>query len=353
LFISLLIEACAFFRNFEGNDLSYEEWKSVLHLSTRWGFASLRNRALGSIEPPTPHDRLLLARTYSVNDWVVPALSALCERTTPLTLSEARQMSIEDVVLISTVREHIRGRMLQVDSAEISLRVEAEQLIALGSKIPPHLRFPPHFPDGQAPLLMDLKPAKKEDDGDAHGSDGECPVSQVAVRSRGELVKDTGIDNSSQAEEEAPGDICLRTGEPSRVMKNSREEVTATQSVETGAATRMSKKARNVTEEVAAKRAEEESVLVAKLAEDLKRRPKQRKVVKASKALGLVAPASIQQGNQGDGWLSKVAKQVQAAIEQADDKTATAEGKTGATTPTRARAMNLSMNGHGKDALEL
>jgi hypothetical protein len=191
LFIGLLTEACVFSRSFEDADLSYEEWKSVLHLSTRWGFASLRKRALSSIEPPTPHDRLLLARTYSVNDWVVPALSALCERTTPLRLSEARQMSIEDVVLVSTVREHIRGCALQVDSAEISLRVEAEQLIALGSKIPAHLRFPPHFPNGEAPSLrlMDPKRAAKEDDRDAHESDDEYSVSQVAVRSREELVR--------------------------------------------------------------------------------------------------------------------------------------------------------------------
>ena len=95
----------------------------MLHLSTRWNFASIRRLALGSIKPPTPHDRLLLARTYSVDDWVVPALSALCERTAPLSLSEARQMSIEDVVLVSTVREDICSYALQVDSAEISLRV--------------------------------------------------------------------------------------------------------------------------------------------------------------------------------------------------------------------------------------
>jgi len=99
----------------------------VLHLSTRWGFASIRKRALSSIKPPTPHDRLLLARTYSVDDWVVPALSALCERTTPLTLSEARQMDIEDVVLVSTVREDIRSPALQVDAAEIPRRIEAVQ----------------------------------------------------------------------------------------------------------------------------------------------------------------------------------------------------------------------------------
>ena len=129
-------------RNFEGNDFTYEEWKSVLHLSTSWGFASIRRLALGSINPPTAHDRLLLARTYSVDDWVIPALSALCERATPLSLSEARQMSMEDVVLVSTVREDIRGHALQVDWAEIPLRVEAEQLGALGLEIPDHLRFP-------------------------------------------------------------------------------------------------------------------------------------------------------------------------------------------------------------------
>ena len=157
-------------RSFEENDLCYEEWKSVLHLSTRWSFGSIRKLALSSIEPPTPHDRLLLARTYSVDDWVVPSLSALCERTTPLTLSEARQMNIEDVVLVSTVREHTRGRTLQVDVAEIPLRVEAEQLIALSRGIPPDLHFPPHFPKGEASLPMDSKRATRE--GDTHEKDG-------------------------------------------------------------------------------------------------------------------------------------------------------------------------------------
>ena len=145
----------------------------MLHLSTRWNFGSIRKLALSSIEPPTPHDRLLLARMYLVDDWVVPALSALCERTTPLTLSEARQMNIEDVVLVSNVREHIRGHTLQVDAAEIPLRVEAEQLVALGSRIPLHLRFPPHFPKSEASSAMDSKRATKDDD--ARESDGVGP----------------------------------------------------------------------------------------------------------------------------------------------------------------------------------
>jgi len=109
------IEECASASDFEEHSLSYEQWKSVLHLASRWGFASLRKLALKSIKPPTPFDQLLLSRAYSIDHWVLPALSALCERTVPLNLNEARQMNIEDVVLITTVREEISNHALEVD----------------------------------------------------------------------------------------------------------------------------------------------------------------------------------------------------------------------------------------------
>ncbi|KAI9452807.1 hypothetical protein F5148DRAFT_1235268 [Russula earlei] len=107
--------------NFDEHSLSYEQWRSVLHLSTRWGFASLRKLALRSVKPPTACDQLLLARTYGVDHWVLPALSALCERTTPISIKEARQMSIEDIVLVATVREDICHHGSQT---EIPLRIE-------------------------------------------------------------------------------------------------------------------------------------------------------------------------------------------------------------------------------------
>ncbi|KAI9465239.1 hypothetical protein BJY52DRAFT_1183824 [Lactarius psammicola] len=113
--------------NFEAHELTYEQWKSVLRLSTRWGFASLRKLALKSITPPTAHDQFVLARTYSVDHWVLPALTALCERTLPLSLDEARQMSMEDVILVATVREEIRGSALRVDAADIRRHVEVAQ----------------------------------------------------------------------------------------------------------------------------------------------------------------------------------------------------------------------------------
>ena len=71
-------------------------------------------------------------------------------------------MNIEDVVVVSTVREDIRGRTLQVDTAEIPLHVEAQQLGALGLEIPLHLRFP----NVRASFPVDLKRATKDRESD-------------------------------------------------------------------------------------------------------------------------------------------------------------------------------------------
>ena len=157
--------------NFEQHDLSYEEWKSVLHLSTRWNFTSIRSLALNNIQPPTPHDRLLLARTYSVDHWVNPAFSALCERRSPLNLDEARQMKIEDVVLVATVREDIRDHALQVDAAEISRRVKAAQT---REPVPPAV-----LTSGAIEHTSSLTGQKRASNG--YGSDSESMVSSVVV----------------------------------------------------------------------------------------------------------------------------------------------------------------------------
>ena len=110
---------------FDNYDLSDEEWEPVLRLSTLWDFASVRELALQMMETPAPFDQLRLARAYSVLDWIEPALSALCERKEPLSVDEARQMSIEDIVLVNTVREDIRDDALKVTSGEISRHVRA------------------------------------------------------------------------------------------------------------------------------------------------------------------------------------------------------------------------------------
>ncbi|KAH9976100.1 hypothetical protein BGW80DRAFT_1157200, partial [Lactifluus volemus] len=88
---------------------SFKEWSSILDLSTRWGFTSIRELAIRCLEPPSAHHRLLLARKYGVDQWVLPALSELCERPQPLNVDEARFMDFEDIVLVGSVRERVRS----------------------------------------------------------------------------------------------------------------------------------------------------------------------------------------------------------------------------------------------------
>lgn len=106
-------------------DHSFEELSSILDLSTRWGFTSIRDMAIRCIKPPTPHERLILGRKYGVDEWVPLALQELCERPQPLTPDEARLMDFEDVVLVGSVREKVRNQALTVDSAGIRDCVEA------------------------------------------------------------------------------------------------------------------------------------------------------------------------------------------------------------------------------------
>ena len=207
------------YRNFGEIDLSYEEWKSVLRLSTRWGFTSIRRLALAAIKPPTPYDRLLLARTYSVDDWVVPALSALCERTEPLTLSEARQMEIEDVVLVVTVREGIRSHTLQAKVAEISRYVEAAQAgIRAGCEaFAAPLSIPKRGNSVPTPSPVVQKQATKEEDAPEQGI--EQPVSPVAtspVSSKTELTR---------IKKGVVGKVTVQAGGQPHITKDHQQEV--------------------------------------------------------------------------------------------------------------------------------
>jgi hypothetical protein len=104
---------------------TFEEWSAILDLSTRWGFTSIRDLAIRCIKPPTPLDRLILARKHAVEEWVLPALLELCERAEPLGLEEARLMDFEDVVLVGSVRQTVRSSKLTVDGTGIGMCVRA------------------------------------------------------------------------------------------------------------------------------------------------------------------------------------------------------------------------------------
>ena len=91
-------------------------------------------------------------------------------------------MEIEDVVLVTTVREDIRSRDLQVDAAEIPRRVEAAQ-----AGKPVYIDVVDVSPGistsgavEQASSSVDQEPTSK--DGDTDETVGEVLVGLVAVR---------------------------------------------------------------------------------------------------------------------------------------------------------------------------
>ena len=115
-----------YLRNFNTlEERSFEEWSSILDLSTRWGFTSIRDLALRCVEPPNPLQRLILARKYTIERWINPALLGLCERQEPLSLDEARLMDFEDVVLVGSVRQTVRSPTPTVNSAGIKECIQA------------------------------------------------------------------------------------------------------------------------------------------------------------------------------------------------------------------------------------
>jgi hypothetical protein len=87
-----------------------DQWESVLHLASKWGFESILSLALREILPlASAVDKIVLGRKYGFDDWLTPAFVAVCARAEPLSLEEAKRMDGEDVARIYQAREQARG----------------------------------------------------------------------------------------------------------------------------------------------------------------------------------------------------------------------------------------------------
>ncbi|KAA1470535.1 hypothetical protein DENSPDRAFT_742471, partial [Dentipellis sp. KUC8613] len=86
-----------------------EGWTSVLRLSTKWSFSSIRTLATGALQRiASSVDKVVLGRTYDIGAWLRPNLVALCDREQPLTMDEGLRLGVRDVILITSVRESLR-----------------------------------------------------------------------------------------------------------------------------------------------------------------------------------------------------------------------------------------------------
>lgn len=84
-----------------------EEWTSVLKLSTMWDFVTIREFAIAKIAPLLVDavDKVVLARDYHVDEWLLPGLNSLAQRVEPLSLGDYKRLGAETAVEIAAIRE--------------------------------------------------------------------------------------------------------------------------------------------------------------------------------------------------------------------------------------------------------
>jgi hypothetical protein len=83
-----------------------EEWRSVLHIASEWGFASIRRLAIRELVPLTsPIDKIAIGLRYDIYDWLLDAYVAVCTRTNSLTEDEGEKLGVKDVIHISSIRD--------------------------------------------------------------------------------------------------------------------------------------------------------------------------------------------------------------------------------------------------------
>jgi hypothetical protein len=93
-----------------------EHWTSILRLASKWTFTSLRELAVKHLfKITTPIEKIVLGHTFDLPQWLPIAYGELCERETPLSIEEGRQLSQlgekggDIVILLYQARHSIYG----------------------------------------------------------------------------------------------------------------------------------------------------------------------------------------------------------------------------------------------------
>ncbi|KAF4620858.1 hypothetical protein D9613_001059 [Agrocybe pediades] len=99
---------------------SYDEWVGVLHLSTKWYFANIRQIAiekisrlimpdsLNSLTMPEACNMVALARKYNVRGWLLEGYRALVDIHTPHIVAElVETMGLDDALKLLQIRDTV------------------------------------------------------------------------------------------------------------------------------------------------------------------------------------------------------------------------------------------------------
>jgi hypothetical protein len=110
---------------------SFDEWISVLKLSTAWKFAKLRRKALVVLTgiEIDPVERVILGRDHKVEKWVVDSYTQLVRRDVGLSLKEAKILGYDTTFQLYEKREEsFRQTLSQYGGIPIQDELEEKML---------------------------------------------------------------------------------------------------------------------------------------------------------------------------------------------------------------------------------
>ncbi|KDQ55085.1 hypothetical protein JAAARDRAFT_114741, partial [Jaapia argillacea MUCL 33604] len=90
--------------------LPWEDWRSALRLATMYDFSRIRDLAIEEMSKITDADPvqiILVAREFSIEEWLLPAYRRLACRDQPISLADAQLLGWETAIGLSHVREDI------------------------------------------------------------------------------------------------------------------------------------------------------------------------------------------------------------------------------------------------------
>jgi len=99
--------------------LNDEQWIAVLKLSTMWEFDGLRMAAIDTLGHSKINavDKLVAAKRYNIDEWLLPALLSLAQRPELISIEEGHRIGLETALKLASVREKLKVEPVQKLSA--------------------------------------------------------------------------------------------------------------------------------------------------------------------------------------------------------------------------------------------
>lgn len=116
-------------------DQPRETWLTILNLTARWGFESMRELAIRQLEhlPMDPVEKITLYREHKINrKLLIPSYVELCKSPTLPSPAEAERLQMETVLRLATARERALLRAAeQGNRSPTSALLEDEELTTI------------------------------------------------------------------------------------------------------------------------------------------------------------------------------------------------------------------------------